>query len=69
MVENAIVLHMEWMAAVYFVVEEAIIHSDWSHAKNVNANFIGVVLCSVKLVPEMLRCIHANELKKKHFKY
>lgn len=60
MVENAIAHHMEWTVAVYYVVAGVTIHKDWLHARNVNANSIGVVMCSVKRVHVMLRCIHVN---------
>lgn len=64
MVENATVHHMEWMVAVYYVVVGATIHNDWSHAKNANANFIGVVMCSARHVSVMLKCIRVNKVKK-----
>lgn len=60
MVENATAHHTEWTVVVYYVVAEATTHSDWLRARNVNADFIGVVMCSVKHVPVMLRCIHVN---------
>jgi len=63
MAENATVHHMEWMVAVYYVVVGATTHNDWSHAKNANANFIGVVMCSVRHVPVMLKCIRVNRVK------
>lgn len=60
MAENVIGHHMEWMVAVYYVVAEAITHNDWLHVKNVNVNFIGVVMCSVKHVYAIPKCIHVN---------
>lgn len=76
MAENAIVHHMEWMGAVYSVVVEVTIHNDWLRVRNVNANFIGAVMCSVKHVLVMLRYTHVNRAKEKktkkekeHFKY
>lgn len=73
MVENATVHHMEWMVAVCYVAAGATIHNDWLHAKNVNANFIGVAMCSVRRVSVMLKCIRVNRVKplkkEKHFKY
>lgn len=66
MAENAIVHHKEWMRAVYYVVVGAIIHNDWSRERNVNANFIGAVMCSVKHVLVILRCILVNRAKEKN---
>lgn len=70
MVGNVTAHHMEWTVAVCCVAVEATIHSDWLHGRNVNVNFIGVVLCTVKHVFATLRCIHVNRLKeekkKKH---
>lgn len=68
MAENAIGHHMEWMGVVYSVVVEATIHSDWSHVRNVNANFTGAVMCNVKHVLVMLKCIHVNRAKEKKTK-
>lgn len=65
MVENVIAHHTEWTVAVYCVAAGVTIHNDWLHARNVNVNFIGVVLCSVKHVLEMPKCIRVNEFKKK----
>lgn len=65
MVENAIAHHMEWTVVVCCVVVEVTIHSDWLHRRNVNVNSIGVVMCSVKSVFAMLRCIHVNREKEK----
>jgi len=61
MAENATVHHMEWMVAVYYVVVGATIRNDWSHAKNANVNFIGVVMCSVRHVSVMLKCTRVNK--------
>lgn len=71
MAENATVHHMEWMVAVYYVVVGDTIHNDWLREKNVNANFIGVVMCSVRHVSVMLKYIRVNRVKqqKKEKKY
>jgi len=65
MAENATVHHMEWMVAVYYVVVGATIRNDWSHAKNANVNFIGVVMCSVRHVSVMLKCTRVNRVKQR----
>jgi hypothetical protein len=68
MAENAIGHRMEWMDVVYSVVVEATIHSDWSHVRNVNANFTGAVMCNVRHVLVTLRFIHVNKAKEKRKK-
>lgn len=60
---------MEWTVVVYYVAAGATIHSDWLHERNVNVNFIGVVMCSAKHVFATLRFIRVNRIEEQKQNY